>query len=598
MNATAEPQLDLQIWARNLDSIATVDPELASRLVETSQTLPPAQLARTRDGGLSFRLGDPNDQQSWFGETSIPRVRAEALLSTFDPGHVNVLLPGIAEGTEVLLLIRRLGVHRAVFVWEENLNNLVLALRLHDYAPAIHQERLVLLATPLEGLTDTLIDWLDRHPGHYCPNRLMMWPWQKHQEIAALRTAVEAAYQQSEARRSQQLANLRPRLAAAVRTGEADAATIVCGMHVRDEVHALADALVDASPTPARSLVLRGPEDVHPLARVQRLHEAGPTDMAILLDITRREINDVLPGELPAVSWISIAGGIDGQIAKRLGHDRLAVTSTWLRNRAIAKGVAPGAVAVCPPPALDFPAETDHPARDIDVLIVADAAPLEPEAYGFTLPTVAQLWTTTVDLMNARIESLHDGEIVELLTRSELMTGFRLSDDAVRSAMLDALTLHVAPMLLTRFYAAALVKEGLVVQLLGTGWPTGGSLGATPLPATLAERREWLSRSQAMLYTDVTGGVSLTALLAPPAGALLLSRVHPHQAAPGGLASLLEPETEYLSFRTGRELVERVRMLRSQERRVTEMRSAARARCLSEHTVARRLQTLRSMVTS
>ncbi len=191
--------LDPSIFQRNLDALTQRDPALANRLsplAAADAALPP--LVRTRDGHLNFRLPRPDGPPAWFGRSSIPGVRAEALLAQFHAGGGNVLLPGIGEGTEARLLTQRLARHQVVFIWESDIGILHLAIRLRDFAEPILAERLVFLVCPVSGLTPVLMDWVRSHPGRSCPTRLLMWPWQSMSEISACRSAVESAYQQSQ----------------------------------------------------------------------------------------------------------------------------------------------------------------------------------------------------------------------------------------------------------------------------------------------------------------------------------------------------------------------------------------------------------------
>lgn len=177
-----------------------VDAGLAGRLESLDLAPFNPTPACTRDGRISFRFNRPEGSQ-WLGRTSIPSVRAAALLSQFDPGQANVLLPALAEGTEAESLLETLGGHRCVFVWEPDPVTVRLALALHDYTAAITANRLILLCCSLAELPDALVDWLGRHPQCQCPNRLMMWPWQSPAELSECRSAVEAAWQEIARRR-------------------------------------------------------------------------------------------------------------------------------------------------------------------------------------------------------------------------------------------------------------------------------------------------------------------------------------------------------------------------------------------------------------
>lgn len=186
-----------RILEDNLHALRAVDPATAD--CQAALDLAPLNPvpARTRDGRLSFRLTQPDGKTGWLGRTSVPGVRAAALLEQFDPGNGNVLLPSFGEGTEVQTLLSQLQPHRVVFVWEPDPVTIRLALSLHDFSAALRAGRLVILYCAAENLTQALANWLQNHSAQECPGRLMMWPWQTDAQIDQIRSAVEAAWREA-----------------------------------------------------------------------------------------------------------------------------------------------------------------------------------------------------------------------------------------------------------------------------------------------------------------------------------------------------------------------------------------------------------------
>lgn len=191
--ADAPLTLDDSILSRNLDALRKVDVPLADRLAGLDPADGHPRLLRTRDGQTNFRLSSPDGHEYWLGWTSIPAVRAGALIEQFNPGDGNILLPGVGEGTEIAILLTKLKQDRRVFVWEPDGMAVRLALALRDYAVNLSTGRLVLLAGPLAELSSMLAAWLHRHPGVAFPTRMMMLPWHTPAETAEIRSAVEAA---------------------------------------------------------------------------------------------------------------------------------------------------------------------------------------------------------------------------------------------------------------------------------------------------------------------------------------------------------------------------------------------------------------------
>src|SRR5687767_2497223 len=231
--------LDPDIFERNLNALREFQPALAEQLVTAPSWSQSYTLEATRDGRLNFR--SLSEGRAWFGRTSIPFVRAEAILQQFQSGTANVLLPAIAEGTEAELLIQRLGRHRAIYVWEPNLCAVQLVLCLHDFSAAIRDGRLIFFACTFEQLSQTLSTWLDENPGHLAPDRILMWPWQSLAELVPCRAVLESAYQAVEQHRKKLLDEIREQAKPAL---DEDASQVaILGLHARDEIWALADGL-------------------------------------------------------------------------------------------------------------------------------------------------------------------------------------------------------------------------------------------------------------------------------------------------------------------------------------------------------------------
>ncbi|HPD29728.1 MAG TPA: glycosyltransferase [Phycisphaerae bacterium] len=600
------PNLDPLILERNLAALREVDPELAQRLADLPDASgPPPMPARTRDGRLSFRLKQSDGWMTWFGRTSIPGVRAAALLDRFDAGRANVFFPGMGEGSEVEMLLPRLGAHRAIFVWEPDPVNLKLALRLHDLAAAISAKRLVLMTSGLGQLADALYQWLMRNPGHLCPNQMMMFPWQTPAEIAPIRFAVEQAYQRTERDRQTALAQVHHRWRTmphpqSPAAGDAPAHVLILALHALDETWSTADALsVAAAKLGWHATVadIRTPGDMHSLARARRVLESphGPPSFSILLNVIREQVCDVIPAAIPVVCWLSHRGDVFHRA--RLGA--VAVTSPVLLKRALAAGIDQRRLSVCPLPCLG-PVELDclEKERPLDVLLITDAGPIDAAAIAPRLPGYAQLWKGAADLLATQIETFTDDQAERILSRTEAKARARIDEPQVREEILRNLTCQLAPSLLCRFLAGQLKASGLSFRIHGPGWTAAFPEHASPPLTTIRQKVDVLRCAKVVIHADVTGLLTGDALLAAGCGAAVIARRHPSNTLPGGLETLLAPDHEVLTFLTGRELIQAVRRLLEDAACRCDLAAMAVRRCLADHMPEARLETLKAAATS
>lgn len=611
MASTQTTAIDPAIIERNLGALHPLDPSLADTLKQMglSRAADP-QPATTRDGRAGFRVLTSDAGRAWFGRSSVPGVRAEALLRQFDPGVGNVLLPGIGEGTEVHLLLERLGPHRAVFVWEPQPVNVRLALELHEFAAAIVNQRLVLMCCPMEDLSGVLLQWLIAHPGHLCPERILMWPWQSSSEAAQFRNAVQSTYSRIETHRAAQMAAARSGVESALASrrqyGPAERPCLaLLATRVSDEQSAWTDAMLrgaEALNWRAIDLTLRTPADCHPLARITRLTADPGSGLALLLDGVRHEFQEVIPAAMPVASWLGSGARLYTDLPEKVGpHDAILVTSSRQKNRLAYLGIPPARIGLLPFPCItvsaeaaqDEPADHDTHQRPVDVVLSADLAPVDPAAYGQRLESLVRIWKIAVDLLKARIEHYQYHQAGEILRMAEATAGATVADPQVREYILDCLGHAVANTLSWQFIRQTLKNAGVVAAVQGRGWSDDG------IPSLSPPQREALWRSAKIaVFADVSGEVPADLLSAASCGAVVLWRAHQVDNQPAGLATLLKPDEECIRFSTaGQMLAGLLRLLGNAKEREGMARRAV-ARCLADHVPSARLAALQAGVTS
>lgn len=588
--ADTTSSLDPTLLQSNVDSLRIHFPDLAARIDEARNCSPRVLAASTRDGGVNFRIQEP-DGESWFGRTSIPFVRAQALVDRFQAGQANVLLPGIGEGSEVELLLQRLGPHRAVFVWEQNVVNLRLALQLHDFAEAIASGRLMLVLAEPARLTEAMLETLAQLPGLLCPERILMWPWLTPAEVAPWRSAVEAAYHEIEQRRQTWLNEVRHRLESLPPEPDGRRLTaLLCSAQTQEETWAWADALVSESFQAGWHLVpalIRSPGDVHPLARVSRLAEGleRAPDLALLLDSCRAELSEVLPASVPAISWLSRRTSIDQTLPGRLGpKDFLIATDSTVAEQLAAAGVDPNCVTVCPQPVLaPCNGTADWQDRPFDVALVANLAPLDSQAYGFDLSSHVAVWKAALDLLRAELDDFSQARVRSLLTRAESKARTKIDDPELRSRIMQVLGGPVACTLILNDLAQHLANCKLAITCLGQGWAPQPGLDVAGAQARLADRIQVWQRAKCALFVSTTGGVAPDVLLAACAGAAVLWRAHPKDDAQGGFSTLLTPGSQAVVFERNRNATEKIVRLLDETEKWREIVTSAIERCRTDH---------------
>jgi len=613
--------LDQQIYLNNLAALKLTHPLLAERIdcPFPSDSQAPI-LSATRDGHLNFRLTQDDGCLQWFGRTSIPAVRAEALLKQFQAGQANVMLPGIGEGTEAVRLAQQIGIHRAVFVWETDQTAVQLMLRLHDVAGLITDRRLIFLICPLERLTTTLIKWLEENPGHLCPNRIMMWPWQTPNDLVACRMAVEQAFHQIESRREQQLMEIRQKISSSadadisesvdlsIKIGESGSPVVpVMALLAQDQVWAVVDGLCTGASamdwTPIK-LDVRSPADIHPVKRATQLLDTAKNgiDFAILIHHTRNEVREVLPDDIPVISWLGHPAVLDEHLLRRTSvKNFIAVSGTWMADRAAEFGLDKDHLFVCPPPCLadlEHDCDLESGARPVDVAIIADLYPIDAESYGYQLPTYKMIWQSAVDLIAARIESFNDSQVDTLLRRAEDKAKTRIENPGIRRDMILALTTRVAHSLIWRNIVQVLVNNNIKYELYGNGWTGVPGVKAAGTAINFEKKKKIFRESKMIIHADVTGEITTDALLAAGCGAVVLTRRHPRDQLPGGVAAVFQNDCEILNFSNKDGVIEAISRLLGEDELRKRIALQARQKCASDLSPEAWLKSLRAAATS
>ena len=589
-----EPNLDPRIFEANLAALRLIEPALADVV---GHAAPPDEAVRpafTRDGQLSLQVRAEGGAWAWFGRSSIPRVRAEALLANFESGHGNVLLPGVAGGTEAQLLLGSLEVHRAVFIWEMQPEQLALAFRLHDCAAALAASRLVPFVCPAEALTATLLDILDARPGLLCPDRILMWPWCTYEQTGDLRNSIEVAWHEAEHRREQALNALQPALAG--RVGDLQGRPLIGSIHTDAETRCYVQAVREAWPHAAET-VIHTAADVHPLARARGLMQSGPLGLALLVNTTRKDLRYVLPEALPAITWLA-STIVPSTLANDIGpRDLLAVVNQAAVDKLEAVGLE-GRLVVAPPPCMatidDDQLTHDRP---IDVTILCGGTSFDPALTDLQLPTMARVWHAAIDLARTAIDRFSDAQADQTLVAAESRLGIRVDDPNLRAQMVHSLGDGFATDLLRRSIAECLKKQGLSVAFCG---PAAPQLEGTErhFAAEPGHYQTVVRQSKLVIHADTTGRVTWPAMLAAGCGAALLCRRHSRDVQPGGSATLFDSGKEMLLFDSVGGLVTQVRALLGDEPQRRAIATAALASCRAEHGPTARIEALRIAATS
>jgi hypothetical protein len=293
---------------------------------------------------------------------------------------------------------------------------------------------------------------------------------------------------------------------------------------------------------------------------------------------------------LPLVSWlVSIdPSGDCWQFPE--GRDDLAVVSTERqREQLLAKGW-PGPRVVQVPAFITpkaFEAPLDGPREG--VLLLSDLPPDDADQAGISLYSQKTLWNALRERLERQGDSWSPREAQRWLLAAQTETGIDLADPMVQEEFLGLVRNVLAPAVILRKTARAILDAGLPLRVSGRGWDTVD--WAKGIWDGLADDPQWrlglLGGARVALVGHCRPGPGWTALEAAAAGAAIMAR---NLWEEGETTRLFETGKQMIVWRTRQELTERARSLLKNESSRMQMVQRARQRAMQEHSATVRLR--------
>ncbi len=449
----------------NLAALSSRDERLALRLRDID--LSAAQAHSGRDGSPTFRIADGDDASSprWLGRCSTPQIRAKALIERFDALGENVVVPAMGNGYEVAELLRRQPAHAAVFVVDDALFDMALALSLHDFRDALSRGRLVLFGT--SGFEDALNTFLMQHVGFEFPQRMLKLPQVADDKFDEIRQAMERSARVVTLHQQETAQGLRDRINTSCTATPKTLAVI--SIDPRESVTTVGDALSRSAPPLAVDMTTcmpTRPEQCHTLSRLQVMVEA---DATIVLNSGWGTLGSLVPDGYRAASWLlPDACLMPGKTDGFKPNQEVFVATTELRDQVASLGVTHDHIHMlepgCDEMMLDQAVATN--ANRDGILLVGPLYELAPQACGIVYSSHTLLWSAVCELAKQ-----HRTDSPErLLSRAEGSCDIQLTDPQIRQTALNAIRDRVMPTL-ARLHAGSILQQARhAVRVVGHGW--------------------------------------------------------------------------------------------------------------------------------
>ncbi|HVP13068.1 MAG TPA: glycosyltransferase [Phycisphaerae bacterium] len=591
MDERASSASDPAIFEANIAALKLFLPKSAERMLAAAPP-PSARATLGRDGCLTYAWSDDRERLHWLGRTSMPSIRAAALVDAFQPGNRNVLLAGFGQGAEARLLLDRLLPHQAVMVVEEDAWAAALSLRLYDFSADFQRRRLPLFAGP--DAWDALQEFLQSSDGYLTPERVLSWPWFEAKAVADVSNRLlEIGKQVARHRASRQDDRRRSRKAGAAAPCSQTIALLsnvpqINVKHLADRLSAAADSL----DRPCVRFILDDPAMVHPFAVEDALQECAP-GVLVLLDVAPDSLRYELP-DAPSIivcahrhalanEWLS---GLDKAV-------RLGVPTATQRRQAMELGLDASRVVLLPPAAWPRP-DSGKPHPGDRLIVLADGANTSAEAAGLHLASHCQLWKASLTVLREHCDTYCDDQAADILDSVERKLNIRLDSQEVRAGLIDRIRRILGPALVREAYCQALAAAGFDFDLYGEGWASHPALkgyhrGPWPEPRLVDHT---LQGHGLLICVEPSGCLRSVVLDALVAGLAVAVRAHPLDETGDGLSAVLDPDRHICRFQTRSELVELAGRFTRKPEEFRLQAAATAAHVMAGHTWTHRLQSI------
>ena len=440
-------------WTANLRALAIAQPQV----VDAVQALPVhGEWVLARDGVLT--LLDHTDR--WLGGCSLPYRAAQAMLKSFEPRGTlaGFLAPGHAA--EIRAALDRLSHEQAVLILQPDLQTLRVMLSCGDFSADLAAHRVYFVTGNF--WSDDLQELFVRHPGLPTPQQFIKLPTAEADVVDPLIAESQKIFNAVITERAERIRTLRdtPR-SRALRLRQLG---VIAGTQFKlwdDAGTALAEALCSASPDDGFTVTRLDPDVpifAGPLATAEFCRTC---DAIVTADTARCDFPDVLPLDLPWVTWVT-KGRIPAHASAGVNDALLLADAAWTPT-AVGAGWPADRVRVAAHPLL-IPVAQPSAAVYEGWTVIADTVPIETPGVLEDFSSHRLMWEAIAAELAANPFALGE-DLNDFLYRHARRQGVDVAS-IDRRLFIETLIVPAYMQGIVR----QLLKHAVPVRTLGRGW--------------------------------------------------------------------------------------------------------------------------------
>jgi hypothetical protein len=469
-------------WSANAAALRSAQRELCGSLPAIREGL---SFIFGRDGALTAMTAD----EKWWHGCSLPRRAAQAILKTLDStGRVSCFLSP-PHAAQIRVALDTLCAEQAIIVLCPDAEALAVMLRCENFAADISARRMLFAWG--SGWKEEMIRLFNEHPGLPTPEQFIRGAAVDHGDTDALIPMAQEVFAAQTTLRSARINVLRESWSATNRS--VPRICLVAPSHFRlweEGGQVLAETFSQASAGECEIVRFDNddPMSAAPLALAETAQEC---DAIVSLNVSRADLPEILPRELPWITWLVREPIPNADAAGP--RDALLVTDPRWRNDAIARGWPPERVEIA-----FWPAVHETPTERVGnfLALAADTRLLEAPPQVVDLSSQHLLW----DAVAAEIAEnpfVVTPDAAKYLRRRQ--HEMQIPDAGFNPEIfLDLLITPAFQQSVVRL----LLKEGLPVRLFGEGWQDIEEFArtATGPIRSRAELAEVIRSASALVY--------------------------------------------------------------------------------------------------
>ncbi len=629
-----------ELYAANLLALKHQNLKLAQRLADL-QLPANAKLTVARDGSVTYQLIQEDGTIQWLGFSSMPMVSARANAKRTEIKSGNIAMNGINHGQDAKEILNRLNHSQALFVIENNIHNIAMALRLRDFTSELTRGKLILLFgnDPVKLITE----FFARHNGYNIIEQALKCSWLDNKEnqrfnqtISSAITAVAQTNNQKINRlltaqkdmptpndtfniiSNNKLSHLRVINFTNCYTPQDYTAT-------RDILSAMAKLGITTD-----HLILNRPDIVSPTAQLERFEKTKP-HIIILIDKLREDFSLLPPPSCLCLTILTISADdflathkdFDWENHNRHNKDitnknsdndnnnsnitnntdKIIVFTESDKDKLVQAGAHPNAIIVLNRAANNLIfrqvklTPDDIKRYSSDVAYTGSRFTTDPEKYNIMLPTIQNLWYEIYAEIQKK-PAKYSPQNARMYIKNARLRSVNIHDEELLNTLEQLTKNYLAPVALTEAYLQSLVNASVNLKIWSWG-ELGSPLTDKPVPywnESPLKDRVWgtvdynselnklFNAAKIHIYITTNGQIEPYLLNGIAAGAFFLVRATPNDRKPGYIGSIFKLGKELISFDTLSDLQKKVHFYLKNDSLRQQIALAAQKKVLAKYT--------------